>query len=140
SFFPNTGSTPDASKTFQPQRCGLISISVIAPQQLVRFQSHNLVPKPQITVPMRPTTSAAIPTHFAAPETSQGLSPFRARLAFLMCFLLRRLIVTNSATAAQKTVRLPERSKALPVRHMIAAKMGMRTPITRKDHSTQYWE
>src|SRR2546428_10194664 len=26
----NTGSTPGASKTFQPQRCGLISITVIA--------------------------------------------------------------------------------------------------------------
>jgi len=28
-FAGNTGSTPGASKTFQPQRCGLTSISVI---------------------------------------------------------------------------------------------------------------
>jgi len=30
SFSGKTGSTPGPSKTFQPQRCGLISISVIA--------------------------------------------------------------------------------------------------------------
>jgi hypothetical protein len=32
-FATNTGSTPGASKTSQPQRCGLISISVIASGQ-----------------------------------------------------------------------------------------------------------
>jgi hypothetical protein len=30
----NTGSTPGASKTFQPQRCGLISMTVIVPRKL----------------------------------------------------------------------------------------------------------
>ena len=30
SFFGNTGSTPRALETFQPQRCGLISMTIIA--------------------------------------------------------------------------------------------------------------
>ena len=41
-----TGSTPGASKAFQPQRCGLISITVIAPGYLATRQTAMFAPSP----------------------------------------------------------------------------------------------
>src|SRR5204863_9266230 len=37
-FSENTGSTPGTSKTFQPQRCGLISTIVVAPMVEKAFE------------------------------------------------------------------------------------------------------